>query len=80
MRMSSGAGSDAAAARSLHEDPPRRVGAGTRVARYNLRSIPRRATPFMSDFRQEFLEFALARDVLRFGAFVTKAGRKTPYF
>ena len=34
----------------------------------------------MSDFRQEFLEFALARDVLRFGAFVTKAGRKTPYF
>ena len=35
---------------------------------------------FMSDFRQEFLEFALARDVLRFGEFVTKAGRKTPYF
>ncbi|MGH8851127.1 MAG: orotate phosphoribosyltransferase [Casimicrobiaceae bacterium] len=34
----------------------------------------------MPDFRQEFLEFALARDVLRFGAFVTKAGRKTPYF
>ena len=34
----------------------------------------------MSDFHQDFLEFALARDVLRFGAFVTKAGRKTPYF
>ena len=34
----------------------------------------------MSDFRQTFLEFALARDVLRFGEFVTKAGRKTPYF
>ena len=34
----------------------------------------------MTDFRQEFLEFALARDVLRFGEFVTKAGRKTPYF
>ncbi len=34
----------------------------------------------MSDFRQAFLEFALARDVLRFGEFVTKAGRKTPYF
>ena len=34
----------------------------------------------MSDFRQEFLELALARDVLRFGAFVTKSGRKTPYF
>ncbi|HKE39506.1 MAG TPA: orotate phosphoribosyltransferase [Casimicrobiaceae bacterium] len=34
----------------------------------------------MSDFRQAFLEFALAREVLRFGRFVTKAGRETPYF
>ncbi|HMA31056.1 MAG TPA: orotate phosphoribosyltransferase [Casimicrobiaceae bacterium] len=34
----------------------------------------------MTDFRQQFLEFALARDVLRFGEFVTKAGRKSPYF
>jgi orotate phosphoribosyltransferase len=34
----------------------------------------------VSDFRQEFLAFALARDVLRFGEFVTKAGRRTPYF
>jgi len=31
-------------------------------------------------FRQEFLAFALSRDVLRFGDFVTKAGRRTPYF
>jgi orotate phosphoribosyltransferase len=34
----------------------------------------------MERFRQEFLAFALARDVLRFGQFVTKAGRQTPYF
>ena len=34
----------------------------------------------MSDFRREFLAFALAREVLRFGEFTTKAGRKTPYF
>ena len=34
----------------------------------------------MTDFRQEFLAFALARNVLRFGEFVTKAGRKSPYF
>jgi orotate phosphoribosyltransferase len=34
----------------------------------------------MSDFRQEFLAFAMAREVLRFGAFVTKAGRQSPYF
>ena len=38
------------------------------------------APPAMTDFRQEFLEFALARDVLRFGEFVTKAGRRSPYF
>lgn len=34
----------------------------------------------MSDFRREFLQFALAHDVLRFGEFITKAGRKSPYF
>jgi len=33
-----------------------------------------------ADFRQAFLAFALACDVLRFGDFVTKAGRRTPYF
>jgi len=34
----------------------------------------------MGDFRQDFLAFCLAREVLRFGQFVTKAGRTTPYF
>jgi orotate phosphoribosyltransferase len=34
----------------------------------------------MSDFRREFLAFALACEVLRFGDFTTKAGRRTPYF
>ncbi len=37
-------------------------------------------TSALSDFRQRFLAFALAYDVLRFGDFVTKAGRKSPYF
>ncbi|MDR0440093.1 MAG: orotate phosphoribosyltransferase [Candidatus Accumulibacter sp.] len=32
------------------------------------------------DFRQEFIKFALARNVLRFGEFRTKAGRLSPYF
>ena len=32
------------------------------------------------DFRQEFIEFALGCDVLRFGEFKTKAGRLSPYF
>ena len=34
----------------------------------------------MEDFRQAFIAFCVARDVLRFGDFVTKAGRRTPYF
>ena len=32
------------------------------------------------DFRQEFIAFALAQNVLRFGEFKTKAGRLSPYF
>jgi orotate phosphoribosyltransferase len=34
----------------------------------------------MTDFRQEFIEFAVARGVLCFGEFRTKAGRLSPYF
>ncbi|WP_148713848.1 orotate phosphoribosyltransferase [Chitinolyticbacter meiyuanensis] len=34
----------------------------------------------MSDFRQEFIEFAVAQNVLGFGEFITKAGRNSPYF
>lgn len=32
------------------------------------------------DFRQDFIEFALKCQVLRFGEFKTKAGRLSPYF
>ena len=34
----------------------------------------------MTDFRQEFIEFAIQRNVLCFGEFKTKAGRLSPYF
>ena len=34
----------------------------------------------MSDFRQQFLHFALQQNVLKFGEFTTKAGRLSPYF
>lgn len=34
----------------------------------------------MSDFRQQFLQFSLEQNVLKFGEFVTKAGRLSPYF
>lgn len=34
----------------------------------------------MIDFRREFLEFAIRRGAIRFGDFVTKAGRPSPYF
>lgn len=36
--------------------------------------------PDMSDFRQDFLKFALEQNVLKFGEFTTKAGRQSPYF
>ncbi len=34
----------------------------------------------MSDFRQAFIQFAIARNVLSFGEFKTKADRMSPYF
>ncbi len=34
----------------------------------------------MSEFREEFIEFAISRNVLCFGEFKTKAGRISPYF
>ena len=34
----------------------------------------------MSDYRHDFIAFAIASGVLRFGRFVTKSGRTTPYF
>src|SRR5262245_55486162 len=42
-------------------------------------ALPYETTP-LSNFRHDFLAFALARQVLRFGEFVTKAGRRSPYF
>ena len=34
----------------------------------------------MSNFPQQFIEFAISKKVLRFGEFMTKAGRLSPYF
>ena len=34
----------------------------------------------LPDYAQAFLAFALERGVLRFGSFMTKSGRNTPYF
>lgn len=34
----------------------------------------------MTNFRQDFLKFALQQNVLKFGEFTTKAGRQSPYF
>ena len=33
-----------------------------------------------ADYKSEFIEFALAQDVLRFGEFTLKSGRVSPYF
>lgn len=34
----------------------------------------------MQDYKREFIDFALASDVLRFGEFTLKSGRRSPYF
>jgi len=34
----------------------------------------------LSNLRQEFIQFSVSTGVLRFGEFITKAGRKSPYF
>ena len=34
----------------------------------------------LSEAKKEFIEFMMSADVLRFGDFTTKSGRKTPYF
>ena len=34
----------------------------------------------MEQYKKEFIEFMMSADVLRFGDFTTKSGRKTPYF
>lgn len=34
----------------------------------------------MADFRKDFIAFCLEQGVLKFGQFVTKSGRTTPYF
>ena len=34
----------------------------------------------MHDYQQKFIEFAIRRNVLRFGEFTLKSGRTSPYF
>ena len=34
----------------------------------------------MQSYKHQFIEFALSRQVLKFGEFTLKSGRKSPYF
>jgi orotate phosphoribosyltransferase len=43
-------------------------------------SLPQDSWTILNNLRQQFIEFAVSAGVLRFGEFVTKAGRKSPYF
>jgi len=43
-------------------------------------SNPMPNTDETADFRRAFIEFCVRQGVLKFGSFVTKSGRNTPYF
>ena len=34
----------------------------------------------MKDYKQKFLDYVIDRQILRFGEFTLKSGRKSPYF
>ena len=44
------------------------------------KSNPGKLKPEMKEYQKEFLEFAIQTDVLRFGEFVLKSGRSSPFF
>jgi len=48
--------------------------------RFSLLGHAARYVHMMQSLRHQFIEFALAAEVLRFGEFTTKAGRRSPYF
>jgi uridine monophosphate synthetase len=43
-------------------------------------SSPATSSDLIQPYQQEFLEFSLAAGVLKFGSFVLKSGRTSPYF
>jgi orotate phosphoribosyltransferase len=45
----------------------------------NIRRIPTGVSQ-VADFREDFIAFCFEQGVLKFGQFVTKSGRTTPYF
>ena len=51
-----------------------------RQSRYHRRLTFSIQVLFMRDYQREFIEFALAQGVLRFGSFTLKSGRQSPYF
>jgi orotate phosphoribosyltransferase len=56
-----------------------------RLAVITFAAMPSRSHSAVSpassaDFRGEFIQFCIAQGVLKFGSFVTKSGRNSPYF
>ncbi len=45
-----------------------------------LTSITSPLSPPMQDYQKQFIELALSKNVLKFGEFTLKSGRKSPYF
>jgi len=45
-----------------------------------MTTLPTKTTAQQADFTAQFIDFAIKKQVLRFGEFKTKAGRLSPYF
>ena len=46
----------------------------------DIQEVKQEVVDKMEQYKQEFIEFMVDCGVLKFGDFVTKSGRKTPFF
>ena len=51
-----------------------------RTVRTSMQCVPATSEASMAPYQRDFIEFSLAQGVLKFGSFVLKSGRTSPYF
>ena len=46
----------------------------------DIKEVKQEVVDKMEQYKQEFIEFMVESDVLKFGEFTLKSGRKSPFF